>query len=105
VRARSFSSKNLVKLNNFATLKTSLAEVFFFMKVAILGHNPVGLELALFFDQIGAAVVWMGTNSDLDRYDSFCRPGFNLSSLTGEQGLARLGKTQEFSSFEDYFQK
>ena len=75
------------------------------MKVAILGHNPVGLELALFFDQIGASVVWMGTNLDLDRYDSFYRQGLDLSLLTGEHGLLRLGKNQSFDSFEDYFRK
>ncbi len=75
------------------------------MKVAVLGHNPVGLELALFFDQIGASVVWMGSADDLDKYDIFHRPGFDLSLLTGELGLARLGKNLSFENFEDYFQK
>ncbi len=74
------------------------------MKVAILGHNPIGLELALYFDQIGASVVWMGANSDLNRYDSFCRYGYDLSCLTGPLGEARLGKTKTFDHFEDYFQ-
>lgn len=73
------------------------------MKVAILGHNPVGLELALFFDQIGASVVWMGSSDDLNKYDIFHRQGYNLSLLTGEHGLARLGHQPRFQSFEDYF--
>lgn len=73
------------------------------MKVAILGHNPIGLELALYFDQIGASVVWMGANSDLNRYDSFCRSGYDLSWLTGPLGEARLGSIKTFENFEDYF--
>ncbi len=75
------------------------------MKVAILGHNPVGLEIALYFDQIGASVVWMGTNEDLQKYDSLYRSGYDLSLLTGEQGMARLGATPELSSLDDYKNK
>ena len=76
------------------------------MKVAILGHNPVGLELALFFDEMGAAVTWLGTPDDLKKYDVFCREGFDFSSFTGETGLNYLDqKSLSFESFEDYLQK
>lgn len=75
------------------------------MKVAILGHNPVGLELALFFDQLGASVVWMGQPDDLKKFESFCRTGYDFSLLTGEVGLSILNSKSSYYSFGEYQEK